>query len=67
MLSYLQLMTRHMEKKIVELLPHRFVVVFYGWSTGSTQYVGVFTTYESNNALGYGNVFLRISSVEDET
>ena len=54
LVSYMQKLTKSVEKKISEELPSKFGVLIDGWSDmgTSTQYFAVFAVYENQENLG---------------
>ena len=66
-MKYLSLLTQCGERKICNMLPNRFAIVFGGWSSGITHYLCVFAKFPSRKNRGYESRLLALSPLEDET
>lgn len=66
-MKYMENLTRLVERKIDEMLPDRFAVVFEVWTTSTVHYVSLFATYQEKNEHGCSKTLLAISPMEDET
>lgn len=66
LMKYLMKITVCVEKKIARLLPNKFALVFDGWSGGETHYVSVFASIPADTPIGYRNVLLAMSPLENE-
>lgn len=58
LMKYLNLLTKHVEIKIQTRLAAKFPIVFDGWSSGDTHYLGEFAIYPFNCASGYESIML---------
>ena len=48
-MRYLPRLVALVEKKISNLLPNKFAIVFDGWTAGTTHYLGVFASFTAHN------------------
>ena len=65
-MKYVFKLTHHVEKKIAKVLPDRFSIMFDGWSSAGTYYVGIYATFPSVKSVGYDSVCLAFSPLENE-
>ena len=65
-MNYLSLLTEHVEQNVSELLPTKMALIFDGWSSNSTNYLGLFALFLSNNICGYETRLLELSPLRDE-
>ena len=66
-MRYLPRLVALVEKKISNLLPNKFAIVFDGWTAGTTHYLGVFSSFTAHNENGYSTRLLGFSPMGDET
>jgi len=67
-MTYLVRLTKVVETKLKDSLPEKLALVFDGWSSGSTHYVGVFASFSSSaSKVGYETRLLAFSPFEDES
>ena len=67
LMKYLNKLTVVVEKKITEMLPEKFAIVFDGWSSrDNTHYMAIFVTFPAENELGYSKILLTMSPMGDE-
>lgn len=66
-MRYLPRLVALVEKKISNLLPNKFAIVFDGWTAGTTHYLGVFASFTAHNENGYSTRLLGFSPMGDET
>lgn len=66
LMKYVDKIVLQVEKKITDILPDRFALVFDGWSCSDTHYVALFATYPFDNVEGYESVLLAFSPMGDE-
>jgi len=67
LMKYMDLLTTKVEEKVKLILPDKLCLVFDGWSSGSTHYVGIFATFPAENERKYEKVLIGFSPLEDET
>lgn len=67
LMLYLRRLTVCVEKTISTLLPEKFALVFDGWSSIDSHYMGMFATFPSDNKDGFKKLLLAFSPFEDET
>lgn len=65
-MKYMALLADVVEKKISNLLPNTFALVFDGWSCHDTHYLSIFATYPSSTERGFSQVLLAFSPMGDE-
>jgi hypothetical protein len=66
-MKYMQQLCRIVEKKISNILPDKFAIVFDGWTSNQTHYVGVFCTFPSDvSPNGFSKVLLSFSPMGEE-
>ena len=65
--TYMDLLTREVEKKISLVLPAKFSLVVDGWTKKSTHFIGIFATYPAQNEVGYEYALLSFSPMVVET
>lgn len=63
---YLHKLMRVVKEKVVRLLPKKFALVFYGRNLELLHYVGCFTSFLTENELGYMVKLLPMASLEEE-
>lgn len=52
-MKYLNTLTEHVENKISQILPSQIALVFDGWTSGSTHYLAVFSSFPAQNDNGF--------------
>ena len=57
--------TKKIEEHISKILPNKFALIFDGWSSGDSHYVGVFVTFMEKNVRK--QFLIAMSPMEDET
>lgn len=65
-MRYLPRLTELVEKKISNLLPQTFAIVFDGWTAGTTHYLGVFASFPQQDGTAYSTRLLGFSPIGDE-
>lgn len=63
---HLPALSQLVEKKVAELLPNKFALVFDGWTNRMTHFLGVFASFPDSNQEGYSVRLLAFSPFEDE-
>lgn len=58
LMKYLIQPSRPVESIIAKLLLDKFSIIFDGWSSASTYYLGIFSSFPPNNSTGYATVLL---------
>lgn len=66
-MRFLRKLMQIVEVKVKPALPNHIDLVLDGWSCESTHYVAVFASYPANVLMGYENVLLEFSPLENET
>jgi len=67
LMKYFDLLTFRVEKKIAAELPDKFCLVFDGWTSSKTHYIGIFATFPADTELKYKKVLLGFTPLLDET
>ncbi len=65
LMKYLSRLTSRVEKKIENLLPSKFAIVFDGWTAQKTHYVAVLAKFLSSKPVGYDQLLFGFSSFHD--
>ncbi|KAH9108067.1 hypothetical protein AeMF1_016685 [Aphanomyces euteiches] len=65
-MKWMEKLSDGVEKKISDLLPDKFAIVFDGWSLGSTHYVAVFVSFPSSDSIGYQKYLLSFAPINEE-
>ena len=61
----ISVVTKKVEEHITRILPNKFALIFDGWGSGDTHFVGVFVTFMEKEAKKL--YLLAMSPMEDET
>ncbi len=62
----LEKLTKIVEEKIRNILPHALAIVFDGWTTSDSHYITMYATFADDCTLGYKSVLLALSPFESE-
>jgi len=65
--KYMNLLAEKVEKKLAEILPSKFALIFDGWTAGDTHYVALYASFSSNNDLGFSTALLSFAPLDTET
>ena len=65
-MSYLPRVTAVVERKISDILPDKFALVFDGWTIGSTHFLAVFASFPAEKEIGYSMRLLTMSPMGEE-
>ena len=49
--NHTEALVKHVEQKITKIMPSKFCIIFDGWTSGDTHYLGVFATFPSDSSL----------------
>ncbi len=67
LMKYLSAITEIVERKIAMILPQKICLIFDGWTSDSTHYLGVFATFPSRATSVYEMRLLTVSPLADES
>lgn len=66
-MKYLPIITERVERALSAILPSMFALVFDEWTRGKTHYLGMFASFPTSSALGYGVPLFKFFLMGDES
>jgi hypothetical protein len=66
-MKYMDSPYRLVQKKVMNLLPEVFALIFDGWSCGQTHYIGLYASFPKESVSGYEKVLLAFAPMNDES